>query len=96
MFSTSLDNFHPFSSNLKLSSANSFSLEESKICCLVMGSAAETDKEPNLLAHIRLHFNLLPDDKILDWSKLKQIADENIHSDLLGNILKPTSNTVMH
>ena len=26
-----------FSSNLKLSSANSFSLEESKICCLVMG-----------------------------------------------------------
>ena len=26
----------PFSSNSKLSSANSFSLEESKICCLVM------------------------------------------------------------
>ena len=32
-----LDNFLPFSSNLKLSSANSFSLEESKICRLVMG-----------------------------------------------------------
>ena len=32
-----LDNFLPFSSNLKLSSANSFSLEESKICHLVMG-----------------------------------------------------------
>ena len=36
VFSTCLDNFH-FSSNLKLSSANSFSLEESKICHLVMG-----------------------------------------------------------
>ena len=31
MFSTRLDNFLPFSSNLKSSSANSFSLEESKI-----------------------------------------------------------------
>ena len=37
MFSTRLDNLLPFSSNLKLSSANSFSLEESKIFCLVMG-----------------------------------------------------------
>ena len=35
--STHLDNFLPFSSNLKLSSANSFSLAESKICRLVMG-----------------------------------------------------------
>ena len=31
-----MDNFLSFSSNLKLSSANSFSLEESKICRLVM------------------------------------------------------------
>ena len=37
VFSTHLDNFLPFSSNLKLSSANSFSLEESEICRLVMG-----------------------------------------------------------
>ena len=37
MFSTRLDNFLPFLSNLKLSSANSFSLEESKICRVVMG-----------------------------------------------------------
>ena len=37
VFSTHLDNFRPFLSNLKLSSANSFSLEESKICRLVMG-----------------------------------------------------------
>ena len=37
VFSTCLDNFLPFSSNLKLLSANSFSLEESKICHLVMG-----------------------------------------------------------
>ena len=31
VFSTHLENFLPFSSNLKLSSANSFSLEESKL-----------------------------------------------------------------
>ena len=37
MFSTRLDNLLPFSSNLKLSSANPFTLEESKICRLVMG-----------------------------------------------------------
>ena len=34
VFSTHLENFLSFSSNLKLSSANSFSLEEFKICCL--------------------------------------------------------------
>ena len=37
VFSTRLDKFLPFSSNLKLSSANSFSLEKSKFCRLVMG-----------------------------------------------------------
>ena len=37
VFSSHLDNFLPFLSNLKLSSANSFSLEESKIYRLVMG-----------------------------------------------------------
>ena len=37
VFSTHLDSFLLFSSNLKSSSANSFSLEESKICHLVMG-----------------------------------------------------------
>ena len=25
-----------------------------------------------------IHFNPLPDDKILDWFKLKQIADETL------------------
>ena len=37
VFSTCLNNFLSLSSNLKLSSANFFCLEESKICCLVMG-----------------------------------------------------------
>ena len=32
MFSTGLENFLPFSSNLKLLSVHSFSLEKSKIC----------------------------------------------------------------
>ena len=37
VFSTHLESFLPFLSNLKLLSANSFSLEESKICCLGKG-----------------------------------------------------------
>ena len=36
-FSTFLENFVPFSSNLELSSENAFSLEESKICRLGKG-----------------------------------------------------------
>ena len=36
-FSTCLKNFLPFSSNFELSSANTFSLEESKICRLGKG-----------------------------------------------------------
>ena len=36
-FSTRFDNFLPFSSNLKLKSANSFSWEESKVCRLGKG-----------------------------------------------------------
>ena len=34
VFSTLLENFLPFSSNLELSSANSFTLEKSRIGCL--------------------------------------------------------------
>ena len=37
VFSTRFENFLSFSSSLKLSSANSFSLEESKICHLGKG-----------------------------------------------------------
>ena len=37
MFSAHLENFLPFSSKLKFSSANSFSLEECKICCMGRG-----------------------------------------------------------
>ena len=37
VFSTRLENFMPFSSNSELSSANSFRLEESKICRLGKG-----------------------------------------------------------
>ena len=37
VFSICMENFLPFSSNLKLLSANSFSLEESIICCLGKG-----------------------------------------------------------
>ena len=37
VFSTHFENFLPFSAHSKLSSANSFSLEESKICCMGKG-----------------------------------------------------------
>ena len=37
VFSTHLENFLPFSTNLKLWSAKSFSLEEYEICCLGKG-----------------------------------------------------------
>ena len=37
----------------------------------------------------------LPDDKILDWSKLKQIADDNLKFEENGRkIFKPVVNTV--
>ena len=39
VFSTHLENFPQFSSNLKLSSANSLNLEESKICRLGKGQS---------------------------------------------------------
>ena len=39
VFSTLLKNFLPYSSNLKLSSANTFSLERTKICRLGKGQA---------------------------------------------------------
>ena len=43
MFSLRLDNFLPFSSNIELSSAKSFNLEEPKICRLVMSFNSLSD-----------------------------------------------------
>ena len=63
VFSTCLDNF------LTFSSANSFSLEESKICCLV-----------NVL---NISINLSKT-KILDSSKLRAFADDNFKFDKNG------------
>ena len=37
VFSTHMENFLPFSSNLKLLSANSFDTDASKICCSEKG-----------------------------------------------------------
>ena len=59
MFSTRLDNFLPFLPNLKLSSANFLSLEESKICRLVMGEG----------------LNLYQNNKMVELSKLKSLSD---------------------
>ena len=71
VFSTRLANFQPFSSSLKLSSAKSFSLEESKICHL--GKALQavkclylfkiylvlTENVYSTLSSISTHFNTL-------------------------------------
>ena len=71
VFSTRLDNFLPFSSNLKLSSANSFNSEESKIWYWVTRR------------------------QILDWSKLKQSADDNFIFDRnIRKFYKRVENTV--
>ena len=60
-----LEKFLPFSSNLKLSSANSFSLEESKICLLQLF----TERQHFRLAQIKSILKMTG--KILvDWPKL--------------------------
>ena len=45
VFSTKLENCLPFLSNLKSLSANAFSFEESKICCLGKGYRKSIAKE---------------------------------------------------
>ena len=67
VFYTSLENFLQFLSNLKLSSAISCSLEESKNLSVGKG-----------LREI-LCSNPLQNDKILDWSKCKAFADDKIN-----------------
>ena len=50
VFSTRFKNFLPFSSDLKLSSANSFSLEESKTCRLGKGNNIFQDLRNKILS----------------------------------------------
>ena len=60
----------------KLSSANAFNLDQSKILSLGKGLHAFNR------TILRLMFNLLifiPNDKFLGWSKLKEFADENVY-----------------
>ena len=56
VFSTGFENFLQFSSNLKLSSANSFILEESKICRLGKG-LHDDDTNPRSHCKSRLFIN---------------------------------------
>ena len=47
------------------------------------------------LPHRHYFFNPLPDDKILDWSKMKQSADDNFKFDENSRkFSKPVENTV--
>ena len=57
MFSTHLNNFLPFSSNLKLSSAHSFSLEESKI--LLFGKGLKQGCQIQFTCLTLYHTNLI-------------------------------------
>ena len=61
MFSTFPKTKFNFSSTFILSTANAFNLTQSK----------------TLSCGKELMVNSLPDDKILDWSKLKEFADNN-------------------
>ena len=73
MFFTHLENFLPFTRNLRLSSANSFSLEESKINYLQKGKG---------LRYIRpCLYQPFPKQQVLDLSKLKEYADDNFKFD---------------
>ena len=56
VFSTHLENFLPFSSSLKLSSANSFSLEEPKIGGLGNGLLCINKTEKQLTLYQTTHF----------------------------------------
>ena len=77
MFSTCLENFLPFSSNLKLSSANSFSLEASNI---------------NFVGWERVHYNEGEPFQFLTLSQMtnfrlpnwKNFADDNFEFHEIG------------
>ena len=97
VFSALLVNFPQFSSNLKLLSANSFSLDEPKFCHLgkglptkvVFAGSVDQDQSAHTLLResyyvfffffsvimIETTVNFLPNDKILDLSRLKAFAD---------------------
>ena len=64
-FLSMLENLLPFSSNLKLSYANSFSLEVNKICCLGKGYRICLDRKTADFLPV-LHFNSLPTIPILN------------------------------
>ena len=74
MFSTLLEIFPPFSLNLKLSSANSFSLEESKICRLRKGSPFTKQQNFRLPTSKETSWYGLTDE-ICVWPFLKQALD---------------------
>ena len=99
MFSTRLENFLPFSSNSKLSSANSFSLEEFENCHWGKGylwlktftmtriGIMNYGSAVSLLTITRR--------QILDLSKLKDFANDNLKFEENGRkLFKPVENTV--
>ena len=77
-----LRNVLPFSSNLKLSYANSFCLEESKICRLEKGQEwlMNTDS-----GHLRLALYHTTVFFFLDWAKFKAFSDDKLLSMVTSN-----------
>ena len=92
VFSPHFDNFLPFSSNLELPSADSVSLEESKICRL--GKTFKIKASKVLVGHL-FREPTITRRQILDSSKLKEFADDNFKFDENGRKLsKRLENTV--
>ena len=93
VFPTVSKNSVPFSSNLRLLSANSFNFKVSKICCLRKGYVKNSSKKVNnRVKNILMvpyfccmgfpfdtYPNSLPNNKILAWSKLKAFVDDKIN-----------------
>ena len=69
VFSTLLENFLPYSLNLKLSPANSFSMEESKICCLGKGKRIDKNSKAQRISLDNSHTSKWVEHGILPFSK---------------------------
>ena len=116
MFSTLYGTYFLFEMHFRISSAICFNLDKSKILSSVNGLMSLQNMSIHITLHIDLgqnfmlsvsflYVNLLPDDKILDWFKLKEIADDiagkrenagHQHFHLLLQCFLPYQNRKLH
>ena len=116
MFSTLYGTYFLFEMHFRISSAICFNLDKSKILSSVNGLMSLQNMSIHITLHIDLgqnfmlsvsflYVNLLLDDKILDWFKLKEIADDIVgkrenaghqHFHLLLQCFLPYKNRKLH